>query len=189
MTNSFLTNIDKTWTLFLDRDGVINQRIFNGYVTSVEEFSFITGVLDSIKFFTSTFGRLLIITNQQGVGKGIMTEKDLNRIHDYMLSQIEVNNGKINKIYYCTQLATQKDSCRKPSDVMALMAMKDYPDIDLNKSIMIGDSISDIEFGINSGMKTVFITSSGRDKRAELLADIVANSLEDFKTKLEKQIS
>jgi len=187
MTDNFLQDIDSSWTLFLDRDGVINKRVFGGYITSEEEFEFLPGVLDSIKFFTNYFNRIIIITNQQGVGKGIMTESDLEKLHDFMLAQIVLEGGCIDSIYYCTELVSTRDSCRKPSDKMAMKAVADFPDIILEKSIMIGDSLSDIEFGINAGMKTVFITSSGNDYKAEKLANINSESLKDFKQILETE--
>ena len=95
MNNSFLENINETWTLFLDRDGVINKRIFGGYVTSKSEFDFVPGALESIKYFTSIFGRIIVVTNQQGVGKGIMTENQLISVHDYMESEVIKNGGHI----------------------------------------------------------------------------------------------
>ena len=182
MTHNFLTHIDNSWTLFLDRDGVINKRIFGGYITSPQEFEFLPGVLDSLISFSSVFGRIIIVTNQQGVGKGIMTEADLIVVNNHMIGEIANAGGKIDAVYYCTELADTPDSCRKPSISMAQKAVFDFPDIDFVKSIMVGDSQSDIEFGNNAGMKTVFITNEGSDEIPKDMADCSINNLLELKT-------
>ena len=149
--------IDKSWTLFLDRDGVINVRLIDDYVKNINEFEFIPGVLDAFKIFSGKFGRIIIVTNQQGVGKSLMTLDDVNKVHDYMLKEIENQKGRVDKIYVCPQLKSDPDNFRKPSPRMAYMAQHDFPEIDFEKSIMIGDSNSDIEFGRNAGMFTILI--------------------------------
>lgn len=149
--------INNDWTLFLDRDGVINVRIIDGYVTKTEEFEFLPNVIDAFKIFKNKFKRIIVVTNQQGVGKGIMTIDDVERVHEYMIQQIENQGGKIDKVYFCPQLKSEVDNYRKPSPKMAYFAKNDFPEIDLSKSIMVGDMNSDIEFGKNAGMKTVFI--------------------------------
>ncbi|MCS6819569.1 MAG: histidinol phosphate phosphatase, partial [Chitinophagales bacterium] len=75
-------DVDKTWTLFLDRDGVINLHYPNDYVKSVEEFIFLEGALDAIRDLSRVFKRIIVVTNQQGVGKGLMSEADLDLIHE-----------------------------------------------------------------------------------------------------------
>ena len=149
--------INDDWTLFLDRDGVINVRIIDGYVTKIEEFEFLPNVIDAFKIFKNKFKRIIVVTNQQGVGKGIMTIDDVERVHEYMIQQIENQGGKIDKVYFCPQLKSEVDNYRKPSPKMAYFAKNDFPEIDLSKSIMVGDMNSDVEFGMNAGMKTVFI--------------------------------
>jgi len=182
MTNNFLKNIDNTWTLFLDRDGVINKRIFGGYVTNPSEFEFLPGVLESLKYFSSFFYKIIIITNQQGVGKGIMTESQLTDLHKYMVNEINSNEGRADAVYYCTQLATTPNNCRKPSINMAEKAVADFPEINLQKSIMVGDSQSDIEFGNNAGMKTIFITNKEGDILPKGLSNLEINNLHELKT-------
>ncbi len=184
MKTNFLKNIDNTWTLFLDRDGVINKRIFGGYITNSSEFEFITGVLDSIVYFSSIFYKIIVVTNQQGVGKGIMTELQLTDLHKYMITEIAKVGGKVDNIYYCTKLAADTNNCRKPSIKMAQNAIADFPKINLAKSIMVGDSQSDIEFGINAGMKTVFVTNDGTGNLPDGLSDITINNLHELKVKI-----
>lgn len=149
--------IDKFWTLFLDRDGVINVRLIDDYVKNINEFEFLPGVLDAFKIFTEKFGRIIIVTNQQGVGKGLMTLQDVDTVHQFMTKEIEAQKGRIDAIYVCPQLKSDPENFRKPSPRMAYMAQHDFPEIDFDKSIMIGDSNSDIEFGKNAGMYTILI--------------------------------
>jgi histidinol-phosphate phosphatase family protein len=156
----FLQEIDNSWTLFLDRDGVINKRPPGDYIKTWEEFEFLPGVLESIKILTEKFGRIIIVTNQQGIGKELMTHEDLQNIHRQMQTAISKNGGRIDAIYYCPDLATDEDSCRKPAGFMAIQAKKDFPEIDFTKSIMAGDTPSDMAFGRNAGMKTVFINTN-----------------------------
>ncbi len=149
--------IDKSWTLFLDRDGVINVRLIDDYVKNINEFEFLPGVLEAFKIFAEKFGRIIIVTNQQGVGKGLMTLQDVDMVHDFMKKEIDNQKGRIDAIYICPQLKSDPNNFRKPSPRMAYMAQHDFPEIDFDKSIMIGDSNSDIEFGKNAGMYTILI--------------------------------
>lgn len=166
--------IQKDWTLFLDRDGVINRRIIDGYVTSWQEFEFLPGVLDALKVYAEWFKYILIITNQQGVGKGLMTMEQVDDIHDRMCTEIEAHGGRIDGILVCPQLASDPDNYRKPDPSMAYAAQDIYPEIDLNKCVMIGDGATDIEFGRNAGTKTIFIGDMNPD------ADDSFPSLIDF---------
>lgn len=150
-------NIDKTWTLFLDRDGVINTHRKNDYVKSINEFEFINGVLDAIPKFNKVFGKIVVVTNQQCIGKGIISENQLNKIHDFMISKIDKHGGNIDAIYFAPQLIKENSEMRKPKSGMADQAKKEFPEIDFNKSIMIGDSLTDMEFGQRKGMKTIYI--------------------------------
>lgn len=149
--------IDENWTLFLDRDGVINVRIIDGYVTKIEEFDFLPNVIEAFRIFKDKFKHVVVVTNQQGVGKGLMTESDVEKVHEYMIQEVRTNGGNIDKVYFCPQLKSETDNYRKPSPKMAFFAKNDFPEIDFSKSIMIGDMNSDIEFGKNAGMKTIFI--------------------------------
>ena len=167
-----MIEIDSEWTLFLDRDGVINHKIENGYVTSVDGFRFIKDAKNAIASFSKLFARILIVTNQQCVGKGILSRETLDEIHDYMQLKITEAGGKIDRIYYAPQLAIEESIFRKPNSGMAFQAKNDFPEINFEKSILIGDSISDLKFGKNVGMTTIFISDTSHE-----LADYTANSL------------
>jgi D-glycero-alpha-D-manno-heptose 1-phosphate guanylyltransferase len=152
-------NIDKTWTLFLDRDGVINQNRDHDYVKSVDEFKFLSGVKETIKRLGEVFGIVLIVTNQQCVGKQIISEEELNQIHEYLINEVKNEGGRIDKIYYAPQLKEENSIYRKPQTGMADIAKKDFSEIIFEKSIMVGDSLSDITFGNSKNMLTVLIAS------------------------------
>ena len=153
-------NIDKTWTLFLDRDGVINKKLDNDYVKHWMEFEFMENVLPTFKKLNAVFGTIVVVTNQQGIGKGVYTKEDLEIIHKNMLYELKYFEGLIDKVYFSPYLASENHPTRKPNIGMALEAKKDFPTIDFSKSIIVGDSISDMEFGRKAGMKTVYIHHS-----------------------------
>ncbi len=150
-------NINKSWSLFLDRDGVINRRIAGGYVRLPEEFIFLPRVPESLAVFGRIFGRIVIVTNQQGIGKGLMDEKQLEAVHQKMLKGLEKAGGRIDAVFYCPDLADKPDTCRKPSSFLAMEAKKQFPEIDFRKSIMVGDTETDMIFGRNAGMVTVLV--------------------------------
>lgn len=171
--------IDKSWSLFLDRDGVINTRRFNDYVKSWGEFIFLPDVPQTISQLSKVFGRIFVVTNQQGIGKGIMDREILQTIHDKMQAEVSKAGGRIDAIYYCPDLAEAGTNCRKPEIGMAEQAKSDFPDTDFNKSIMVGDSQSDIQFGKNAHMRTIFVTHS-RPVQADVKADYYINSLAEL---------
>lgn len=161
-------NIDKSWTLFLDRDGVINRKLDNDYVKHWIEFEFLEGVFEALAHFNQTFGRIVVVTNQQCIGKGIIRTEDLELIHKNMLYEISYLKGRIDKVYFSPYLDSEKHPTRKPGIGMAIKAQEDFPDINFSKSIIVGDSLSDMEFGRNAGMKTVYVSEeSKKDDRID----------------------
>lgn len=151
-------NFDKEWTLFIDRDGVINKRIPNEYVRNWRDFEFIEGVLDSFKIFNVIFGRIIVVTNQQGIGKGLMTIDELYAIHNNMIIEIKKKGGRIDKIYFSPFLESEQNIYRKPNIGMAMEAMSEFPEINLDKSIMVGDSFYDMKFGENLNIENILIS-------------------------------
>ena len=142
-------------TLFLDRDGVINRKLEGRYVRNWKEFEFMPNALFAIKKLSKRFKRILVVTNQQGIGKGIMTVNDLSLLHQSMQKEIVKNGGKIDKVYFCPHLEKENFNCRKPEIGMIQYAIKDFPDINLEQSFLIGDSSSDIEAGERAGLKSI----------------------------------
>ena len=149
--------IDSTWTLFLDRDGVINKRIEGDYIRSWLQFEFIPGTEEAFHVFSEIFGHVIVVSNQQGIGKGLMSDSDVQGIHNRMIHEIQKGNGRIDKVYYSPFLDSENSIQRKPNIGMALKARKDFPEIRFKKSVMAGDSISDMIFGKRLKMKTVFV--------------------------------
>lgn len=152
-------SIDNNWTLFLDRDGVFNRKIEGDYVRNIQQLQILEGVLIAIPLFNQLFKRVVMVTNQQGIGKQLMTTSDMATISQHLQQKIQQTGGHIDAIYYCPHLAELNCNCRKPQTGMAQQAQLDFPEIRFNQSIMVGDSISDMEFGRRLGMKTVFLTN------------------------------
>lgn len=154
-----LSKIDKSWTLFLDRDGVVNDERLGKYVLNWSEFVFSEGVLNAFKKLGEKFGRIIIVTNQRGVGKALMTEADMHHIHQGLIREVKAVGAHIEAIYFCT--ATEETAFnRKPNPGMAVQAFRDFPDIDPSKSIMVGNKPSDMAFGRAAGMFTVFVATT-----------------------------
>jgi histidinol-phosphate phosphatase family protein len=175
--------VDNSWTLFLDRDGVINIRLQDDYVKSNDEFQFITGSDDAIVSLSKIFGWVFVVTNQQGIGKGLMTESNLSEIHRFMERSVEVKGGSITKVYYAPGLSSPNNYMRKPKPGMALLAQRQHKGVDFSKSIMVGDTDSDILFGSKLGMKTVRIVSEIETVKVE--ADLTIGSLFELQKYLE----
>jgi histidinol-phosphate phosphatase family protein len=163
-----LEHITRDWTLFLDRDGVINVRPLQDYVKKPADFQFLPGAKEALAILSKYFKYLIVVTNQQGIGKKLMTESDLQAIHEKMQHELSLENTRINAIYYCTMLANEANNCRKPSPEMAHQAKVDFPDIDFGHAIMAGDTSSDILFGHHVGMKTIQIGNEEVDVKPDL---------------------
>jgi D-glycero-alpha-D-manno-heptose 1-phosphate guanylyltransferase len=143
-------------TLLLDRDGVINRLRPNDYVKSWSEFEFMPGVLDALRIFAGKFIHIFIVTNQRGVGKGLMTEADLENIHEKMLARIAEAGSRIDRIYCCTAVS-EEDPMRKPNPGMFHKIIEDCPDVRPESTVMIGDSDSDMQFAANCGIRGIKI--------------------------------
>lgn len=179
-----LQNIDKSWTLFLDRDGVINHEKHLDYIHKWDEFVFYDGVKEAIKIFSTVFSRIIVVTNQKGVGKGITRLDDLYEIHENMKKEIEIAGGHIDAVYFCPDLDDNSHN-RKPNPGMGFQAKKDFDDIDFSRSIMIGNTLSDMSFGRNLGVFTVFLPTTRPDVDCnDPRIDMVANSLFEFSQQL-----
>lgn len=174
-------NIDESWTLFLDRDGVINKRNYNGYITKSDEFEFTPSALEAISILSEIFKHIIIVTNQQGIAKKIMTQRNLEDIHRYMVKEIKNKDGRIDAIYFADNFRNAEFDRRKPNPDMALEAKKDFPDICFEKSVMVGDTNSDLLFGMNLGMKTVLVKS---EEHTTVIPDLEINNLMELVEKL-----
>lgn len=167
-----LPSFDKTWTLFLDRDGVINRRLPGRYVMCTDEFDYLPNSLEAIIKLSKVFGRIIIVTNQKGVGKDLMSQTDLDLIHEKMMADLKEKGGQVDAIYTATAAVFTSDSMHKPNPGMGLQAKADFPAIDFKKSIIVGDSISDMEFGFGLGMWTVLVEGKEEEQAAAALIEV-----------------
>ena len=174
-------NIDDSWCLFLDRDGVINERLFGAYVLSKQDFNFKDGVLEISAELFSRFSHVFVVTNQQCIGKGIISSKAVDELHKWMIDAFRKNDANIDAVYVAPELNNERSTRRKPLPTMGLEAKKHYPDIDFSKSIMVGDTDSDIEFGQKLGMKTVLVLS---EEQCSSFPDIKVSALEELNSLL-----
>ena len=154
-----LSTINPSWTLFLDRDGVINIEKKDDYIRNWNEFQFYNESLLAIPILSQLFETIIITTNQKGIGKGLMTHEDLNQIHQQMVHEIQMVNGRIDHIFYCADVDNDSPN-RKPQPGMAFQAKEKFPHINYAQSIMVGNRISDMQFGRNAGMNTVFLATT-----------------------------
>ncbi len=179
-----IKNIDTDWTLFLDRDGVINYEKQNDYIHNWSEFKFYEGVLDAMAIFSKKFKHIVVVTNQRGIGKCVTKEEDVIYLHRKMKEEVEENGGRIDAIYYCKDV-DNSSPCRKPNPGMGLQALKDIPSIDLTKAVMIGNTLSDMQFGKNLGIATIFLPTTRPEVNVEdETIDAVSPSLIAFANNL-----
>lgn len=175
-----LSLIDKSWTLFLDRDGVLNHEKKEDYILNWNEFRFYDGVIEALKLLNNLFGIIVLVTNQRGIGKGLMTLDDLADIHSKMMKEIKAAGGRIDKLYFCADLE-HHSPCRKPNAGMAELAKKDFPQINMQRSIMVGNKLSDMKFGRNAGMFTAYVATTNPEiTEADPFVDIRFNNLLEF---------
>lgn len=168
MSHGINFRIDQSWTLFLDRDGVINKRLINDYVKHPDEFHLLPGAEEAIAQMSSLFGKIIVVTNQQGIGKGLYSHDDLAAVHRKMVRAVEDAGGRIDAIFYAPQLAGENSPMRKPGIGMALAAREKFPEIDFTKSIMVGDSSSDREFARAAGMTFAFCCDHDQSQESNL---------------------
>lgn len=153
------SDISSDWTLFLDRDGVINVEKNEDYIRNWNEFQFYEESLKALPLLANRFKTIVITTNQKGIGKGLMTHEDLSDIHLQMQTRIQNLGGRIDHIFYCADLDNDSAN-RKPQPGMAFQAKEIFPWIEFEKSIMVGNRMSDMQFGRNAGLHTVFLATT-----------------------------
>lgn len=167
----------KLETVFLDRDGVINRDSKN-YIKSWEEFEFLPGSLKAMARLTAANLRIIIITNQSAVNRGLIAGRELERIHDGMRQAVQTHGGRIDDIFFCPHRPDEKCACRKPEPGMILAAAEKY-ELDLSRCVMVGDSARDIECAIRAGCgRTVLVTcgvNSEQERRKLAALGLIAN--------------
>lgn len=149
----------KNPVVFLDRDGVINQKR-NDYVKKISEFVFLPNSINAINELNKIGFLVIIVTNQSAINRGIISKEKLDEIHEYMLNVLEEKSCKIARVYYCPHLPKENCGCRKPKTGMFEKAIKEF-NIDISKSFLIGDDNTDIQAADLLGLKSYKIKTNG----------------------------
>lgn len=146
--------------VFLDRDGIINKKpLPHDYVKKWSEFKFIPRIEKLIKRANKKGLLVIVVTNQRGIARGLMTKKNVEEIHRKMKEVLKRKGAKIDAIYYCPHNVKDNCRCRKPKPGMLLQAAKDF-NISLKESVIIGDDETDIGTGKEAGCKTILIRNN-----------------------------
>ncbi|MBK7966036.1 MAG: HAD-IIIA family hydrolase [Bacteroidetes bacterium] len=177
-----------SFTLFLDRDGVINTEIPNDYVKAWDQFFFEHNVFEALLILKEKFNRIIVVTNQRGVGAGLMTQEALDVIHNKMIAEFKLRDIIIDKIYAATD-EDRSSSKRKPSPYLGLCAQEDFPEIDFHNSLMVGNSPSDMDFGKALKARTLFVDDKRKFTDVSQIknADFEADSLFEFAIKVQNR--
>ena len=165
-------------TIFLDRDGVINNEI--NYLHKIDDFVFIDGIFDTCFYFNKIGFEIIIITNQSGIARGYFTTSQYEEVTSWMKSQFRKNNIKILDIYHCPHSSDSNCNCRKSKPGMLLEAKVKY-NINMEKSWMIGDKETDITAAKSAGISNTILVKSGHkiikhSSKAKFIFDTIANS-------------
>jgi len=170
--------------VFLDRDGVINRKLPEGeYASSWDQFHLLPGAVEAIAKLNQSGRTVIVVTNQRGVALGYYTEADVRAVHGELQKHLNQSGAHIDAFYFCPHDKNQCD-CRKPKTGLFEQALRDFPKASGRNSIVIGDSLSDIEVARNFGAPSIFIQGDpelqkpGADK-AQSLADAYSESLSD----------
>lgn len=147
---------NQTNIIYLDRDGVINEKAKpHDYIKTWDEFTFLPGVFEALQLFAEQHYKIVIITNQRGIARGMMTKQDVEQIHEKMCQEIRKHNGNIDGIYICPHDYGECD-CRKPQIGLFLQAEQTFLP-NKEQSWMIGDSPTDIEAGKKYQVHTIYL--------------------------------
>jgi D-glycero-D-manno-heptose 1,7-bisphosphate phosphatase len=164
-------------TIFLDRDGVINEECH--YLFKIKDFKFIDGVFDACNSFINLGFKIIIITNQSGIAKKIFSKNDYDQLTNWMLNQFKLNNISILDVLHCPHNSNANCNCRKPKPGMLLEAKKRHS-IKMSDSWMIGDKETDIAAGISAGIKkTILVKSGHKIDESKTEAKFILNSIKE----------
>jgi D-glycero-D-manno-heptose 1,7-bisphosphate phosphatase len=178
--NTFLSR--KLRTVFLDRDGVINEKLPEGsYVTRWAEFQLLPGVAEAIARLNQAGQRVVVVSNQRGISLGLYTAAAVLDLHSALQELLARSGAHVDGFYFCPH-DRGECNCRKPLPGLFEQAVAEFPDITAQTSAMIGDSKVDVEFGRRLGMKVVFVDGDPKRQKpgneaAGFLADLRVSSL------------
>jgi heptosyltransferase-2 len=157
------TNLLEGFTVFLDRDGTLNYD--SGYLKSASELKLLPGVGPALARLKAAGARLVVVTNQSGVGRGILTLKDLEAIHARLEGLLEQDDAALDAIYFCPHHPDDGCRCRKPARGMVDRAVSELQ-VDLRRSYLIGDHARDVQLAKAVGAKAILVTSGRVDEQA-----------------------
>ncbi|MFC2030405.1 D-glycero-beta-D-manno-heptose 1,7-bisphosphate 7-phosphatase [Chloroflexota bacterium] len=153
--------------VFLDRDGVINENR-GDYVRCWDEVRFLPGVFGALARLARAPFRIVLVTNQSPIGRGILTEQQVKGINRRLVAEIEAHGGRVDGVYYCPHDPDDGCECRKPNPGLLLQAARELR-LDLTRSYLIGDAASDVEAALAAGCSPIFVlTGRGRGQRSLL---------------------
>jgi D-glycero-D-manno-heptose 1,7-bisphosphate phosphatase len=169
--------------VFLDRDGVLNRTLVGSYVISWEQFEVLPGVEQAIAQLNRSGRKVIVVTNQRGIALGLHSEADLRALHDRLREHLAAHGAHLDAIYYCPH-DNEECQCRKPQTGMFEQAFQDFPGASTSNSVVVGDSLVDVEAASRLGIRSVFISDPAVQPRsdaarASTLATAVAASLLD----------
>jgi len=166
--------------LFLDRDGIINEDF--GYVYESNKFKLVDGIIELIAYFTSIVDHIIVISNQSGIGRGFYTHRDWENFNKQIEKVLMSRSLKIDAFYCCPHLPKsltgEECICRKPNPGMLLLAKNDFS-INLKKSILVGDKISDIQAAHCAGLLKAYLLTKKKIK---------SNKFDDFNFRIVKSL-
>jgi histidinol-phosphate phosphatase family protein len=142
--------------VLLDRDGVINRRIRRGYVTSWKQFIFLPGVIEGLRRLSLERYSIIVVSNQAGVGKGLVAPSDLNEITRRFVKKVRIHGGLIDAVYYCVHRKEARCQCRKPRPGLLVQAQADYH-FQSSETYLIGDSPSDLMAARQAGCPMIMV--------------------------------
>jgi D-glycero-D-manno-heptose 1,7-bisphosphate phosphatase len=176
---------ERSWTLFLDRDGVINRRIEGDCVRTWGQFEFLPGAREALAALSKAFTTIVVVTNQPGVGQGLLGEADLATIHRHMVRAVQIAGGRIDAVYHCPHDPGDSCGCRIPAPGLLERAARERPAIDLASAVVVGDSDSDMALARRVGVSGVLVAENG-DRPVLPAWDAVFDSLLAYSAVVER---
>ena len=159
-----------TAAVFLDRDGVINENR-DDYIKTWDEVRFLPGVFEALARLALTSFRIVLVTNQSPIGRGILTEEQVEAINGRLVAEIESHSGRVDGVYYCPHHPDDHCGCRKPQPGLLLQAAREL-DLDLSRSYLIGDAVSDVEAALAAGCSPILVLTGRGQQQQRLLRQL-----------------
>lgn len=150
--------------VFVDRDGTVIEE--KDFIKTPDEMEFLPGSIEAIKILRELGYKIIVISNQSGIGRGILTEEMVTKVNESFLERLKKENAEIDALYFCPHRPEDNCDCRKPRTGLIQKAVEEHK-LDLKDAVVIGDKLSDVELGRNLGAKTVLVLTGYGKKEAE----------------------